>query len=241
MAPARTREPSIERTQEYDEFMEKLEAYHKKRGYVEFVADHLQILHSSCLLTTCRTNLEREPKVGSRHVDLLRLYKKVLAQGGYDIVSDAKGNKLAWRKLGQEFNLGTANLPAQAFMLKTAYYRNLAAFEISDFHKKEPPPREILEDTSARGGNLLTRTMENFNRPISREAENLANGHGSEDDTEDAQKTPKEEKTETDEAGSNGGRVTRGEIEKAPTTRRLPHTDTMSATEIPMSELICAM
>jgi chromatin structure-remodeling complex subunit RSC9 len=56
-------------------------------------------------------------------VDLYRLYNAVVARGGYDIVCT---QKLAWRKLGQEFNLGTANLPALAFSLKTCYYRYLA-------------------------------------------------------------------------------------------------------------------
>lgn len=59
-------------------------------------------------------------------MDLLRLYKRVTGDGGYDVVSDRKQGKLAWRKLGQEFHLGTANLAALAFSLKTAYYRNLA-------------------------------------------------------------------------------------------------------------------
>lgn len=42
------------------------------------------------------------------------------------MVSDTKQSKLAWRKIGQDFNLGTTNLPALAFNLKTAYYKNLA-------------------------------------------------------------------------------------------------------------------
>lgn len=61
--------------------------------------------------------------MGSRHVDLFRLFNAVVARGGYDIVCT---QKLAWRKLGQDFNLGTTNLPALAFSLKTCYYRYLA-------------------------------------------------------------------------------------------------------------------
>lgn len=34
MAPVRARGPSIERTDEYEKFMDELEAYHAKRGYV---------------------------------------------------------------------------------------------------------------------------------------------------------------------------------------------------------------
>lgn len=73
-----------------------------------------------------RTEFESEPKVGNRRVDLLRLYKRVLEYGGYDAASDTKQNKLAWRKMGQDFHLASYNLPTLAFSLKTVYYKNLA-------------------------------------------------------------------------------------------------------------------
>lgn len=72
------------------------------------------------------TNFDPTPKVGNRRVDILRLYKRVVSDGGYDVVSDTKQSKLAWRRIGQDFNLGTSNLPALAFNLKTAYYKTLA-------------------------------------------------------------------------------------------------------------------
>lgn len=88
-----------------------------------------------------------------------------------------------------------------------------SAYEISDVHKREPPPKEILEDVSAKGGDLLNRTVENYFRPVSREAESLANGQDkdSDDSDQDTHKTPKEDKMDIDEPGSTGGRVTRGE------------------------------
>jgi chromatin structure-remodeling complex subunit RSC9 len=70
-----------------------------------------------------RTSFDPHPKVGNRHVDLLQLYKTVRKNGGYDRVS---AEKLLWRKIGQDFNLGVQNLPALAFSLKTVYYKNLA-------------------------------------------------------------------------------------------------------------------
>lgn len=104
-------------------------------------------------------------------------------------------------------------------LLRKSRYRTLlifySAYEISTFHKKVPPPKEILEDVSAKGGDLLNRTLENFDRPINREAENLANGFENENDNSDQerQRTPsKEDKMEIDDPGSTGGRVTRGEI-----------------------------
>jgi chromatin structure-remodeling complex subunit RSC9 len=81
------------------------------------------------------------------------------------------------------------------------------AYEISTVHNREPPPKEILEDVSAKGGDLLNRTVDNFFPPSSREAERLRNGEeDSEDDEEggDAKKTPKDDKMEVDEPGSVG-------------------------------------
>lgn len=79
--------------------------------------------------------------------------------------------------------MGATNAAAYAFALKTVYYKNLAsvlevvsesvvmlmicsAYEIKHFHHKEPPPREILEDLTAKGGDLLHRTLENFKPPL---------------------------------------------------------------------------
>lgn len=103
MAP-RQREPSIDRSDEYEQFIKDLEAYHEKRG----------------------TSFDSEPRVGPRHLDLLRLYQRVTEEGGYDKASDTKGNKLAWRRIAGEFLPGTANVVQLAFLVKTAYYKNLA-------------------------------------------------------------------------------------------------------------------
>ena len=87
-----------------------------------------------------------------------------------------------------------------------------SAYEISEFHKREPPPKEILEEVSAKGGDLLNRTIENFQRPVVRD-ESLVNGTEQQDGSEnDAQGTPKDDKIEMEEPGSSAsGRVTRGE------------------------------
>ncbi|PMD13553.1 hypothetical protein NA56DRAFT_637682 [Hyaloscypha hepaticicola] len=197
MAPPRsTREPSIPDNTEYTEFIQKLTEFHEKRG----------------------THFEPEPRVGAKHVDLLHLFKTVVERGGYDKVSE---EKLAWRKLGQDFNLGTNNLPALAFSLKTAYYKNLAAYEIFTIHGKEPPPKEILEDTTAKGGGLLTRTLENY-RPSARAT--LGNDH-SEASGDDG--TPVRERNASEEAPGSGGRVTRG-LRQAPPQRILFQPETTS-------------
>ncbi|MCJ1245380.1 Chromatin structure-remodeling complex protein rsc9 [Trapelia coarctata] len=179
MADAHTASPSNPE----DEFFNDLKAFHEDRG----------------------TPLRTDEKVNGRPIDLYKLYNIVREKGGYDIVSS---EKLAWRKVGQEFNLGQTNTAAYAFALKTVFYKNLAAYAIKRLHNQEPPPKEILEDISAKGGDLLSRTMENFKPPQSRE--HVANGNDSELSGDEEHRTPKEEKMDVDDPGSGGGRATRG-------------------------------
>lgn len=129
----------IERTPEYNEFIDKLRAFHADRG----------------------TAFDPEPKVGTTHLDLLKVFKHIVAYGGYDKVSD---EKLAWRRMANELSLYTNNEAATAFALKEKFYKNLAAYEIKTVHGQEPPPKDILEDVTAKGSGLLKRTRENFQR-----------------------------------------------------------------------------
>jgi chromatin structure-remodeling complex subunit RSC9 len=186
--------------EEHNAFIEKLAAYHQKRG----------------------TPFDPEPRVGTKQVDLQQLFRIVVDRGGYDVVSD---EKLAWRKVAEDFHLGTNNLPALAFSLKTTYYKQLAAYEISTIHNKEPPPREILEDITAKGGGLLTRTLENYRPSTRRETGALGNpeSEASGDDM-----TPARERGGSEEAPGSGGRVTRG-LRQAPPQRILFQPDTQSS------------
>lgn len=70
-----------------------------------------------------RINVDFNARVNGIYINLHKLYRVVKNRGGYDIVS---AEKLAWRKVGNEFNLGTANAAAYAFAVKTTYYKNLA-------------------------------------------------------------------------------------------------------------------
>jgi chromatin structure-remodeling complex subunit RSC9 len=92
--------------------------------------------------------------------------------------------------------------PAQAFQIKNVYYKNLCAYEITTHWGKEPPPKEILEEVTAKGGNVMTRTLDNFARPTPREQVNLENGDAS--DASPEQSTPKEEKMDDDPGSANG-------------------------------------
>lgn len=133
-----------------------------------------------------------------------------------------------WRKLAEEFVGKNQYTAAQAFQIKNVYYKNLCAYEISTHWEKEPPPKEILEDVTAKGANVMTRTLENFVKPATRDQE--VNGDAS--DTSPEQKTPKEEKVEaTDEPGSGAGRTTRG-LRQQPPQRQLFQPDLTSGRQM---------
>lgn len=70
-----------------------------------------------------------------------------------------------WRGFAEEFIGKNPYTAAQAFQVKNVYYKNLVAYEISTHWGKEPPPRDILEDITAKGGNVMGRTRENFQLP----------------------------------------------------------------------------
>jgi chromatin structure-remodeling complex subunit RSC9 len=156
-----------------------------------------------------RTVLESAPKVGSVNLNLHKLYERVCEEGGYDKVSDTRGNKLAWRRIAIDFLPHNANIITLAFQVKTAYYKNLAAYEISTFHKQDPPPKEILEDLTAKGGDLLNRNLENYQRRARKEVEDLnGNESASDEDRMDLDDTP-------------NARITRAGLRQAPPQRVL--------------------
>jgi chromatin structure-remodeling complex subunit RSC9 len=233
------REPSIEGGPAYDDFIARVQAFYAQRGQVSTISD--QNLHSLVITSTNtlrpfnRTPFDPRPKVGTRHVDLYALYNRVTGLGGYDAVSDTKSNKLAWRSIGQEFNLGVTNLPALAFNLKSVYYRFLAAFEIVDFHQRIPPPREILEDVSAKGANILGRTLENYRPPPPRNKDRVAESQDVDGSEGDDGGTPRPDRMDLDEPQSlgRGGR----NLRQAPPQRVLFQSDmtTRSSRNIPAS------
>ncbi|RMY85507.1 hypothetical protein D0861_06414 [Hortaea werneckii] len=190
---------SVEATPEHEGFMAKLREYHEKRG----------------------TTLDSAPKVGVRHIDLYKLYQRVVSEGGYDLCSDTKAKPLMWRRFAEEFVGKNQYTPAQAFQIKNVYYKNLCAYEISNHWQKDPPPKEILEEVTAKGGNVMGRTMENFVKPPTREEKEQA-AEGSEHGTSPEQKTPKAESATLDgeDPNSAAGNRTRG-LRQAPPQRVL--------------------
>ncbi|EFZ02534.2 ARID/BRIGHT DNA binding domain protein [Metarhizium robertsii] len=183
---------SIDRTPEYEEFMTKLQEFHEKRG----------------------TILDPEPKVGLIYLDLYKVFNHVVASGGYDKISE---EKLAWRRVAAELGLHSNNEASTAFSLKEKFYKNLAAYEIKTVHNKEPPPKEILEDITAKGASLLTRTLENF-RPKRDSNVNAGDSAASGDDG-----TPTRERSAPEAPSSS--RASRG-LREAPPQRVIFQPDT---------------
>lgn len=201
---------SIERTDEHEGFIQKLQQYHERRG----------------------TPLDTQPKVGIRHIDLHKLYQRVVEEGGYDLCSDTKAKPLMWRRLAEEFVGKNQYTAAQAFQVKNVYYKNLCAYEISNHWGKEPPPKEILEEMTAKGGNVMTRTLENYQRAPTKEERDLV-GEDSEPSPEQQKTTPKPEAaggadaTAGEDPGSAAGSRTRG-LRQAPPQRVLFQPDLTS-------------
>ncbi|KAK7931488.1 hypothetical protein PG985_002200 [Apiospora marii] len=142
----------IEPTAEYDEFIKKLEQFHSARG----------------------TSFEKSPKLQTMYghvtVDLLKLYKAVIAKGGYDEMNKIQK---AWGALANELGMwfeDNKGMGQLSFQLKQDFYRYLAAYWVKDQFGKDPPPKEILEQQSCatRHGPVATRTLESFNQTVKR-------------------------------------------------------------------------
>lgn len=139
-------------------------------------------------------------------------------------MSDTKAKPLMWRTFATEFVGKNQYTAAQAFQIKNVYYKNLCAYEITTHWEKEPPPKEILEEVTAKGGNVMGRTIENFIKPAARQED-----AGDSSDVSPEQKTPKEEKIEAvEDPGSATGRSTRG-LRHQPPQRVLFQPDLTSA------------
>ncbi|KAG4305311.1 hypothetical protein PORY_001481 [Pneumocystis oryctolagi] len=123
-----TDDEDIERTDEYNTFVKNLEEYHLKRGTGTFV---------------------REPVIGPHRIDLLKLYNRVIALGGYDKVS---AEKSWWKNLSNHYKLPP--------MSNAGYLLN--AWEMEMHWKRTPPAPEHLEFQTAKGGDIMTRTAENY-------------------------------------------------------------------------------
>lgn len=93
----------------------------------------------------------------------MKLYNRVVELGGYDWVTEEKGQ---WRKMTLPYKL-PSSCTNGGFQLKTHYYKYLAynplrgaddrAYEIEKHWGKAAPPPDKLEYLSAKGGGIMTR------------------------------------------------------------------------------------
>ncbi|KAI1175908.1 arid/bright DNA binding domain-containing protein [Nemania sp. FL0916] len=136
----------IDRTPEYNDFIQKLTDFHEKRG----------------------TAFEPEPRLPTMHghvnVDLFKLYKAVIDKGGYDELNKVQKS---WGALAVELGMHYADnkgMGQLSFQLKQDFYRYLSAYWIQEQYHRDPPPKEILEMQScaSKHGPLLSRTLETF-------------------------------------------------------------------------------
>lgn len=81
----------IEKTPEYDAFIEELSEYHQKRRLVVLERKGFAAVADARATELCRTTLTVEPELGRKLLDLRKLYEKVTTLGGYDKVTEEKG------------------------------------------------------------------------------------------------------------------------------------------------------
>lgn len=108
---------TIERTKDYNNFLSHLKTFHSKKG----------------------TTLLAEPVLGGKKIDLHKLYKEVIAAGGFEQVT----KKRTWKQIGDFFDL-PATCTNSAYILKGLYIRNLLGWEEEHIWCKEwIPPQEL--------------------------------------------------------------------------------------------------
>ncbi|KAJ6261276.1 hypothetical protein Dda_3945 [Drechslerella dactyloides] len=163
-------ESDIDRTPEYEDFIKTISALHERRGPRPRYLPLAAVLASSVALppagapanssalsawrynsVTALTNLE--PDIQRKKVDLRKLYKTVTDLGGYTAVSGKIG---LWKELAVEFNPPQHNTNI-GFVLKTIYWKNLAAYECEHHWKVEAPRPEAVEMQTAAGTDLVGR------------------------------------------------------------------------------------
>ncbi|CAG8459761.1 2054_t:CDS:2 [Ambispora leptoticha] len=115
-------EDMIERTPEYLSFMEDLEEFHRSHG----------------------TSLQREPVLGSKKLDLYRIYKMVCEAGGCQKVSEERG----WKKITLPFNF-PVTCTNSAYVMKNLYIKFLEGYEMENFWGKEVPYGGLKVSTTA--------------------------------------------------------------------------------------------
>ncbi|GAB5591669.1 hypothetical protein Unana1_06569 [Umbelopsis nana] len=109
---------AIDRTPNYRQFIQELEAFHKEHG----------------------TALQAEPILGGQKLDLLKPFTAVMDIGGYTQVTKAR----LWKVLGDDFNF-KATCTNSAYVLKAVYKKNLLGWELTTVWKQPWDPSIIMD------------------------------------------------------------------------------------------------
>ncbi|KAI9317127.1 ARID DNA-binding domain-containing protein [Dichotomocladium elegans] len=126
----------IDRTQEYEQFMQQLREFHERKG----------------------TPFQPEPILGGQKLDLLKIYKTVISAGGYKKVTENRG----WKQVGDPFDF-PPTCTNSAYILKLVYTKNLLGWEEENFWKRPwNPPKEQLD---AKGGSHSSLTTSTITKP----------------------------------------------------------------------------
>nr|CAG8439935.1 12608_t:CDS:2 [Entrophospora candida] len=105
-------EDTIDRTPEYISFIKSLEEFHKNHG----------------------TTFQKEPVLGSKKLDLYKIYQMVIAEGGCERICAEK----SWKKICERFNF-PQTCTNSAFVMKNIYIRFLEPYELEHFWGKKVP------------------------------------------------------------------------------------------------------
>ncbi|CDH53812.1 at-rich interactive domain-containing protein 2 [Lichtheimia corymbifera JMRC:FSU:9682] len=109
----------IDRTPEYDQFMQQLRDFHESKG----------------------TPFQPEPVLGGQKLDLLKIYQTVIKAGGYKKVTENRG----WKQVGDPFDF-PPTCTNSAYILKLVYTKNLLGWEEEHYWKRPwNPPKEQFE------------------------------------------------------------------------------------------------
>ncbi|RKP04947.1 hypothetical protein THASP1DRAFT_33231 [Thamnocephalis sphaerospora] len=127
---------NIERTPVYNAFMQQLERHHQRLG----------------------TPLQKEPVLGSRKLDMFKIYRLVIEAGGCEKVSQERG----WRRIAQSFDLPRTCTNA-AYVFKAIYYKYLQTFE--DVHFWKRIPTATVRQVPAQRPNIYTDPVPMVPRP----------------------------------------------------------------------------
>lgn len=137
-------EDTIERTPEYEAFIQDLREFHKQKGYIDYWIT-VREGGKGCNAMS-RTSLQAEPVLGRKRLDLLKFYKLVLAAGGFEQVRNVRQGRVrerkehierkrlyfqvtkkrSWKHIGENFRL-PSTCTNSAYILKGLYIRNLVS------------------------------------------------------------------------------------------------------------------